>query len=91
MRQGDGPLAALVRFLGFEPRSAAIAETDFGAIGVGDIVWTISDIGNALMAIPNIILVLLLSGEIARATKHYLYDGNLDERFDEEIPVVQSK
>ena len=63
----------------------------FGAIGVGDIVWTISDIGNALMAIPNIILVLLLSGEIARATKHYLYDGNLDERFDEEIPVVQSK
>lgn len=43
------------------------------------------------MAIPNIILVLLLSGEIARATKHYLYDGNLDERFDEEIPVVQSK
>lgn len=63
----------------------------FGAIGVGDIVWTISDIGNALMAIPNIILVLLLSGEIARATKHYLYDGNLDERFEEEIPVVQSK
>ena len=63
----------------------------FGAIGVGDIVWTISDIGNALMAIPNIILVLLLSGEIAQATKHYIYDGNLDERFDEEIPVVQSK
>lgn len=63
----------------------------FGAIGVGDFVWTISDIGNALMAIPNIILVLLLSGEIARATRYYIYEDHLDESFDEEIPVVESK
>ena len=45
-------------------------------IGVGDIVWTISDIGNALMAIPNIVVVLLLSGMIARETRHYVYDGS---------------
>ena len=32
-------------------------------------VWTISDIGNALMAVPNIIAILLLSGMIARETK----------------------
>ncbi len=38
-----------------------VAVAFLGAIGVGDIVWTISDIGNALMAIPNIIVVLLLS------------------------------
>jgi AGCS family alanine or glycine:cation symporter len=63
----------------------------FGAIGVGDFVWTISDIGNALMAIPNIILVLLLSGEIAQATRYYIYEDHLDESFDEEIPVVESK
>lgn len=62
-----------------------------GAIGVGDVVWTISDIGNALMAIPNIIMVLLLSGLIARETKHYVYEGNLDEEFEEEIPVVSTK
>ena len=62
-----------------------------GAIGVGDVVWTISDIGNALMAIPNIIAILLISGLIARETKHYVYDGNLDESFDEPIPTVEGK
>ena len=62
-----------------------------GAIGVGDIVWTISDIGNALMAIPNIIVVLLLSGLIARETNHYVWDGNLDEKSSDEIPMIESK
>ena len=62
-----------------------------GAIGVGDVVWTISDIGNALMAIPNIIAILLISGLIARETKHSVYDGNLDEPFDEPIPTVEGK
>ena len=62
-----------------------------GAIGVGDVVWTISDIGNALMAIPNIIAILLISGLIARETKRYVYDGNLDEPFDEPIPTVEGK
>ena len=62
-----------------------------GAIGVGNVVWTISDIGNALMAIPNIIAILLLSGLISRETKHYVYDDNLDEEDDREIPVVASK
>ena len=34
------------------------------------------------MAIPNIVVVLLLSGMIARETRHYVYDGNLDEPDD---------
>ena len=62
-----------------------------GAIGIGDLVWTISDITNALMAIPNIIVVLLLSGLIARETKHYVWDKNLDETDDTPIPVLESK
>ena len=62
-----------------------------GAVGVGDVVWTISDITNALMAVPNIIMVLLLSGLIARETKHYVYDHNLAERDDTPIPRVESK
>lgn len=62
-----------------------------GAVGVGDAVWLVSDIGNALMAIPNIIMVLLLSGMIAKETKHYVYDGNLDEAYSEEIPVITTK
>ena len=65
-----------------------VAVAFFGAIGVGDVVWTISDIGNALMAIPNIIVILLLSGMIARETRHYVYDGHLDEEYAEPVPRV---
>ncbi len=51
-----------------------------------DLVWKIADILNALMAIPNLIAVLLLSGVIARETKHYL--KNLDEKDTTKTPVV---
>ena len=60
----------------------------FGAIGVGDSVWLVSDIGNALMAIPNIIVVLALSGIVARETKHYVYEDHLDEQGADVIPTV---
>lgn len=51
-----------------------------------DLVWTISDILNALMAIPNLVAVLLLSGVVAKDTKYYL--NHLDERDETPIPVV---
>ena len=54
-------------------------------------VWDFADVMNALMAIPNIIVVLLLSGLIARETKHYVWDKNLDETDDTPIPVLESK
>ena len=54
-----------------------------------DLVWTIANILNALMAVPNLIAVLLLSGVIARETRHYL--KNLDEIDTTEIPVVDNK
>lgn len=50
------------------------------------LVWTIADILNALMAIPNIIAVLALSGSIAKDTKYYL--THLDEKDETEIPVM---
>ncbi|MEG0324049.1 MAG: amino acid carrier protein, partial [Raoultibacter sp.] len=62
-----------------------------GAIGIGDLVWTISDITNALMAIPNIIVVLMLSGLIARETKHYVWEDNLNEKDETPIPVLEGK
>ena len=34
-------------------------------------VWTIADIFNGLMAIPNIVALLALSGVIARTTREY--------------------
>ena len=48
--------------------------------------WSIADILNALMAIPNLIAVLLLSGVIASETRHYL--NNLDEEDTTELPVI---
>ena len=51
-----------------------------------DLVWTIANILNALMAVPNLVAVLLLSGVIAKETRHYL--KNLDEADTTEIPVV---
>ena len=68
-----------------------VAVAFLGAIGVGDVMWTISDIGNALMAIPNILMVLLLSGVIARETKYYVYQDNLEEEDETPIPLVASK
>ncbi len=46
-------------------------------------VWNLADCMNALMAIPNLVSLLLLSGVIVRDTKHYLWDNNLDEVMDE--------
>ena len=34
---------------------------------------------NALMAIPNLVALLLLSGVAARETKKYLWGGRLDD------------
>lgn len=44
----------------------------FGATTVIDIVWLFSDIFNALMAIPNLIGLLGLSGVVAYETKRFL-------------------
>ncbi|WP_297288908.1 alanine/glycine:cation symporter family protein [uncultured Flavonifractor sp.] len=63
-----------------------VAVVVIGPVLALDLVWTIADILNALMAIPNLIAVLLLSGVIARETKHYLH--HLDEVDTTEIPSV---
>lgn len=52
-----------------------------------DVVWALADILNALMAIPNLIAVLLLSNVIVKETKKYIND--LDAWSDEEVPVTE--
>ena len=42
-----------------------------GATQTLELVWNFSDIANALMAIPNLICMLLLSGEIAKDVKEF--------------------
>ena len=43
-------------------------------------IWNIADCMNALMAIPNLISLLLLSGVLVKETNKYLWSGNLDEK-----------
>ena len=51
----------------------------FGSIISLDIIWNIADCMNALMSIPNLVALLLLSGVAARETRKYLWDNRLDE------------
>ena len=41
-------------------------------------VWAFADIANGLMAVPNLISLIVLSGVLVRETKKYLWEGNLD-------------
>lgn len=51
----------------------------FGSIINLDVIWNIADCMNALMAIPNLIALLLLSNVTAKETKKYLWSNRLDE------------
>ena len=53
-----------------------------------DLVWLIADILNALMAIPNLIAVLLLSPVIVKETKKYI--NNLDAVDNTQVPVIRT-
>lgn len=52
-----------------------------------DLVWLIADTLNALMAIPNLIAVLLLSNQMVKDTKLYIND--LDAKDDTPVPVIK--
>ncbi len=52
-----------------------------------NVVWTVADILNALMAIPNLVAVLLLSNVIVKETKKYIH--NLDAKDYTPVPVVK--
>lgn len=59
-----------------------------GSVADLTVVWDIADSTNALMAIPNLISLLLLSGVIVAETRKYLWNNNLDGVSDDEIPTV---
>ena len=49
-----------------------------GAVAALNLVWDISDAFNAMMAIPNLISLIFLSGIIVTVTKEYLWNNNID-------------
>ena len=50
-----------------------------GAVMNLTIVWNLADCMNALMAIPNLLSLLFLSGVLVKETRHYLWEDRLDK------------
>ena len=67
-------------------RCVYIAVAVIAPISALNTVWTVADILNALMSIPNLVAVLLLSGVIVKDTKRFIND--LDGWDDTPIPVI---
>jgi AGCS family alanine or glycine:cation symporter len=62
-----------------------------GAVFSLGVVWDFADIANGLMAIPNLISLLVLSGVVASETKKYLWNDNLEGISDEKAILRVSK
>ncbi len=74
----------LYKRLGSKPfintyRAIFLITVFLGAVISLDLVWNLADIFNALMAIPNLLALLLLSGVIVKETKDYLWNGKIDK------------
>ena len=56
-----------------------------------ELVWNIADCMNALMAIPNLLSLLFLSGVLVHETRKYLWRGRLDREMEELTDETQSE
>ena len=62
-----------------------------GSVANLAIVWNVADCMNALMAIPNLVSLLLLSGVIVRETREFLWSGRLDEEASAKVSPPEEK
>lgn len=59
-------------------RMAFILSVFIGSVSNLTMVWNVSDCMNALMAIPNLLSLIFLSGVIVDETRKYLWSGQLE-------------
>ncbi|MCI6207377.1 MAG: sodium:alanine symporter family protein [Corynebacterium glucuronolyticum] len=84
---GERCLIALVGMHGSLPYRMIFTCVVFvGAVSEIQLAWILADIANGLMAIPNLIGLLLLSGLVAKETKAYL---NFDPKLRKEPASVE--
>ncbi len=67
-----------------------VAAIFVGAVQELEIVWTFADILNGLMALPNLIGLVLLSGLIVRETREFFADPNWKEMVAKDAPPPTS-
>lgn len=63
----------------------------FGSVMSLSLVWDLADLFNGLMAVPNLISLIALSGVIVKETKEYLWDNNLDKISQDATTEIKSK
>ena len=56
-----------------------IAAAFAGSVTAISLVWNLGGFFNALMALPNLVSLVLLSGVVVKETRHYLWENRLDE------------
>ena len=54
-----------------------------GAIWTVQVGWAFGALANALMALPNLVCLLCLSGVLVSETRKYLWEGRLDDESEE--------
>jgi len=69
-------------------RIAWVIAVFFGSVATMPLVWNFADALNAMMAIPNLISILCLSGVIVAETKKYLWSGNIDAAEQVIVPLM---
>jgi AGCS family alanine or glycine:cation symporter len=60
-----------------------VAAVMLGSVATLPAVWAFADIANGLMAIPNLVSLLALSGVVVAETRLYLWSGNLNRSGEE--------
>ena len=65
-------------------RIAYITAVFIGSVMSLQMVWNLADCMNALMAIPNLVSLLALSGVLVHETRKYLWQNRLDEEMNDE-------
>lgn len=59
-----------------------------GAVGNLPFVWNLADMLNGMMAIPNLVAILLLSGLIVAETRRYIPGEHIMDKDETPIPVL---
>ncbi len=72
----------------FSYRIAWIIAVFLGSVVNLSLIWSIADSMNALMAIPNLIALLLLSRVLIKESNKYLRPGHLNDIDTDEIPCL---
>lgn len=66
-----------------------VAAVMVGSVSSLKLVWNFADAANALMALPNLLALLLLSGVVVSETREYLWSGDLDKASPHAVPELE--